>query len=193
MHADPLEEIIRHRRTIKPKDYSDRPVPEEIISAILESGNWAPTHGMTEPWRFQVFTGGARKRLSEFMGEVYQKITATEDFKQSKLEKHLSNPLLASCTIAICMQRQSSGKIPEIEEIEAVACAVQNMHLTATTHGLGAFWSTSNVIYHDAMKQFLQLGTDDRCLGLLYLGYPQGEWPTSQRCPIEEKVIWHRE
>ena len=38
---------------------------------------------------------------------------------------------------------KSSSHCDQVEEIEAVACAVQNMHLTATARGLGAYWSTS--------------------------------------------------
>ncbi len=191
MHTATIDEIIRRRRTIKPAQYSDRPIENATIQAILESGNWAPTHGMTEPWRFHVFTGSARAQLSEFMAKTYQEITAADTFKQTKLEKLRNNPLLAPCTIVVCMQRQVSGKIPELEEIEAVACAVQNMHLAATAHGLGAFWSTSTVVYHDAMKQFLKLGPEDRCLGLFFLGYPKIEWPTSSRGDVAEKTVWH--
>ena len=188
-----IEAVIRRRRTIKPAQYSNLPIEDATIQTILESGNWAPTHGMTEPWRFHVFTGAARERLSEFLANTYQIITDAGDFKQTKLEKLRNNPLLAPCTIAVCMQRQISGKIPELEEIEAVACAVQNMHLTATALGLGAFWSTSTVVYHEEMKQFLQLGPEDRCLGLFFLGYPRDEWPTSTRGDVAEKVIWHRD
>jgi nitroreductase len=92
--------------------------------------------------------------------------------------------------IAIGMKRQETEKIKEIEEIEAVACAVQNMHLTCTAYGLGAYWSTGGATYSNEMKAFLNLEEKDKCLGFFYIGYPQGEWPTQSRRPIEYVTEW---
>jgi nitroreductase len=77
--------------------------------------------------------------------------------------------------------------------MQAVACAVQNMHLTAAAHGLGGFWSTNPAAISDQMRQFVGLDENDRALGLFYLGYPAGDWPTSSRGSIDEKVTWHTE
>jgi len=90
------------------------------------------------------------------------------------------------------MARQPSEKIPEIEEIEATACAVQNMHLTAAAAGLGAFWSSPPLVYTKAMHQWLQLAPNDRCLGLFYLGWPrkQATFPQPSRRPVIDKITW---
>ena len=55
--------IIRDRRTIQPKDYSQREVQRDVIDTVLGNAIWAPTHGMTQPWRFTVFTGKGREKL----------------------------------------------------------------------------------------------------------------------------------
>ncbi len=188
-----LNDIIRNRRTIKPKLMSDRPVSDAIVREMLENANWAPTHGMTEPWRFVVFRGAARSRVAEFLQATYQRVTPPEDFRQKKLESLGTNPLRAPVLISIGMQRQVSGRISEIDEIAAVACAVQNMHLTATACGVGAFWSSNAAVCSDAMREFVGLGEQDRVLGLLYVGYPAGAWPESTRTPVEDKVQWRSE
>jgi nitroreductase len=105
----------------------------------------------------------------------------------------LKRPLLASAIIAVCMKRQEEGKIEEIEEIEAVACAIQNMHLTCTAYGIGGFWSTPKLIYHSKMNDFLGLSENDKCLGLFYLGYPAIEWPESHRKPLEYNTEWRNQ
>jgi nitroreductase len=94
--------------------------------------------------------------------------------------------------IAIGMKRQEIEKIPEIEEVEAVACAVHNMHLTASALGVAAFWSTPPIVYSAGMKSFLGLGPRDACLGLFYLGWPQEglAWPAGTRRPASEKITW---
>ncbi len=158
MSAEQITNIIRHRRTIKPKQFSDRAVDESIICEMLENANWAPTHGLTEPWRFSIFTGDARRRLAEFLAATYKAITPPEAFRTNKYEGMSKNAMLAPVVIAIGMKRQESEKISELDELQAVACAVQNMHLTAAAHGLGAFWSTNIAAVSDEMREFTGLG-----------------------------------
>jgi len=182
--------VIKERRSIPPEKFSNRKVHKEIIENIIRNGTWAPTHGNTQPWRFKVYTDQALTRLSEKLGELYKAETPAESYSEIKEQKLVNRPLKTSVVIVICMERQESGKIPEIEEVEAVACAVQNMSLTATAYGIGAFWSTPGVMYGEAFANFLGLNTKDRCLGLLYLGYPGDEWPKGQRKPIEYLTQW---
>jgi nitroreductase len=80
-----------------------------------------------------------------------------------------------------------------LEEIEAVACAVQNMHLTCTAYGLGGFWSTPKAVYAPEMNQLLEIGENDKCLGLFYIGYPAIEWPKAHRKPIEYVTTWKQD
>ena len=130
------------------------------------------------------------KKLSQKLPELYKETTASEKFMQSKYDNFALRPLRSSAVIAICMERQAIEKIKEIEEIEAVACAVQNMHLTATAYGLACYWSTGGATYTNEMKTFLGLGEKDKCLGFFYIGYPAGEWPKSSRKPIEYVTEW---
>jgi hypothetical protein len=34
------------------------------------------------------------------------------------------------------------------------------------------------------------LGAEDKCLGLLYMGYPESDWPKSHRKPLEYVSEW---
>lgn len=185
-----ITEVIKNRRSIFPEQFSERKVAREIIEKMLNNAIWAPTHGMTQPWRFKVFMEGGLKKLSQKLSELYRETTSPDKFMQSKFDNFLNRPLRSSAVIAICMQRQEIEKIKEIEEIEAVACAVQNMHLTATAYGLACYWSTGGATYTEAMKTFLGLGEKDKCLGFFYIGYPAGEWPKSSRKPIEYVTEW---
>ena len=185
-----INELIRSRRTIYPEQFSSRKVHREQIEVILNNALWAPTHGNTQPWRFKVFTEEGLNTLSGFLGKTYIAITPEDKQNDMKLAKMLKRPLLSSVVVAICMERQAEEKILEIEEIEAVACAVQNIHLTCTAYGLGGFWSTPKLIYHPLTNEFLGLGEKDKCLGLFYIGYPEIEWPKAHRKPLEYITEW---
>jgi len=191
--ADDLSALIRQRRNIPPEQFEPgRKVDDNIVRAMLENANWAPTHGLTEPWRFSVFTGDGLKRLAVFQAELYRQTIPPEEFKQPKYDKLLQRPLSASHVISIGMKRQESGKIPEVEEIQAVACAVQNMFLTATVHGIAAYWTSGGITYEENARQFFGLGQNDKLLGFLYVGHSKGQWPQGRRNGINEKVRWER-
>jgi nitroreductase len=186
-----ITEIIKNRRTIYPQFYSSRKVHKEIIEHLLQNATWAPTHGMTQPWRFKVFTGESRKKLSDALSMLYKQLTPTENFREDKFAKMQARPFQASAVIVAYMKRGDNPKIPEIEEISSVACAIQNLCLTATAYGIGSFWSTPKIIYTKEMNDFLKISDEDKCMGIIYLGYPNDEWPKGQRKPIEYLTEWY--
>ena len=186
-----ITEIIKNRRTIYPQFYSSRKVHKEIIEHLLQNATWAPTHGMTQPWRFKVFTEESRKTLSDTLSMLYKELTPIENFREDKLAKMQARPFQASAAIVAYMKRGDNPKIPEIEEISSVACAIQNLCLTATAYGIGSFWSTPKIIYTKEMNDFLKISDEDKCMGIIYLGYPNDEWPKGQRKPIEYLTEWY--
>ena len=181
--------IIRDRRTIYPEQYSTRKIHKEQIELLLNNAVWAPTHGMTQPWRFIVFRDNALNDLSEALGSIYLSEIPKEIQLDSKLGKLMSRSKMASAVIAIILDREDSI-IPEEDDFAAISCAVQNMHLTATAQGIGAFWSTPGIMKSKRFNEFLGLKEEQRCIGLFYLGYPAIEWPKGQRKPIEYLTEW---
>jgi nitroreductase len=180
-------ENIRNRRTLLFKHFAPDPILEEHVAMILDAANWAPTHKFTEPWRFTLFTGEGREPLARVLCEVYRE-TAGDAFKEMKFEKTQTRARQVPLTIGVGMER--SDKIPEYEEVLAVGCAVQNMHLMAQALGIGLSWSTPGYEDHPMIHDLLGLTEPDRCFGFLYMGYAASDdvWPTSRRGPVEDKV-----
>jgi len=188
-----INQLIRSRRSIFPDQFDkDKTIPEEVIWQLLENANWAPNHKQTEPWRFVVFSGAGLKKIASFQATRYKE-TAGERFRQDKYDKLLTNPLLCSQIIAIVLKRSTTVNIPEIEEISAVACAVENLYLSATAYGLGGYWSTGGITYDPAARDFLGLEGEDRLLGLFYLGVVRVPSPGGRRGDIKNKTKWVRE
>ena len=188
-----ISEIIRKRRSIYPSSYSDRKIDDSLINEMLENANWAPTHKLTEPWRFVVFTGEGLKALAEKQSALYKEVTeANGTFNEVKYEKLATKPMQASHVIAILMKRDEKESIPVEEEIASVAAAVQNMYLTAAAYGIGCYWGSGGITWFEEAKPLFSLEPQDKLLGFFYLGYPDSSWPEGKRNPIEEKVQWIR-
>lgn len=186
-------ELIAHRRSVKPIDMdSEKNITSDLWETLIECANWAPSHGHTEPWKFIIYRGESRSDLANALQAAYKADTPEADFMAEKYEKMGRNPLYAHAVVAVVMARGAVVKIPVLEEVEAVACAVQNMHLAASAAGLGMFWSSPPATYGASFAKFLELGDDDQCLGLLYVGWPKEgkSWPVGSRRPAMKKVVW---
>jgi nitroreductase len=185
-----LLELIRFRRSINQAFLRADPVDENIIEEMLEAGMYAPCHGRTDPWRFTVFTGEARRTLGETFAASYKLGTPTEKYKAENETAQRERVWLAPVWISIGMQ--PSGKFPEWEEVAAVAAAVQNINLVAASYNLGSYWTSGMVTLHENTVKFVGLEPPAKTLGFLYIGYPKENYPTATQKDWREKVMWHK-
>jgi nitroreductase len=188
-----FNQLIKSRRSVFPKDYTGEKVDDAIVRQMLENANWAPTHKLTEPWRFVVFTGEGLKKLATFQSECYKKVTLADGtFREERYQNLLTKPMDCSHIIAVGMKRDEKKSVPEWEELGAVFCAIENMYLTATAYGIGCYLSTGGITTFEEAKEFFGLGKEDKLLGFLNIGMPKGALLEGRRKSIEEKVKWHR-
>lgn len=193
MSPQDVNALIRNRRSVFQQQYSGEKVDDKIVQQMLENANWAPTHKMTEPWRFIVFTGEGIKRLAAAQAEIYKQVTEADGtHKEERYQNLLTKPMLSSHIIAVAMKRDEKKSVPQVEEVGAVFCAIQNMYLTAAAYGIGCYLSTGGITYFDEAKQAFGLSADDLLIGFLHIGVLKGELPAGKRKPIDEKVIWER-
>jgi nitroreductase len=188
-----IEFPYRTRRTIKPQQMdSSRSVPQELLLEILEDAHWAPTHGLTQPWRFHVFTGEARGRLAAELESLYDQLTPVAERREDKRAKLRTNVVAAPVSITVAARIEPGGKISELDELAATSCAVQNMVLSAHQRGLASFWSSAPVTCSKEFVASLGMDATHRGLGIVYLGYAQdGVNAVSARVPLAERVIFH--
>ncbi len=158
----------------------------EHIERIIKAGTRAPDHGRLRPWRFVVLEGDARKKLGDAMASLLkEKLPEVSD---AQLASEAGKPLRAPTIIAVGA-KISKGKIPEIEQVAAVAAGIQNMFLVARALGYGVMWKTGGAAYASSVKELLNLAPEDHIVGFLYLGTPAANGPLVQ-APLEGVVHW---
>lgn len=213
--------LLKRRRSIFTKQFTGKRVSRAIVQDMLEAAQWAPNHHITEPWKFYVFeSDSGRESVGRLLQGLYKSSCAPPNdngaskkkpFLQAKYDKKLKGAMTSSQIIAICVKIRT--KNPIVEEVCSVAMAVQNMHLVATSYGIGAYWSSGGV--HSAnddkvssdlpaqnpkeLTDFLGFSDSDPmvCLGWLYVGDYYGSsddkmktWPLGRRGGIDDKVHW---
>jgi nitroreductase len=183
----------RTRRTIKPASMdSSREIPRDVLLEILEDAHWAPSHGLTQPWRFNVFAGGSRARLADALQSIYDETTPQGEIRPEKRAKLRDGVLQAPVCVAVSALTEGGGRISRLDELCATACAVQNLLLSAHQRGIGSYWSTPPAACSAEFASWLGLDSRHTSMGLVYLGYPRdAEAPGSSRVPLGERVTFH--
>uniref|UniRef100_A0A061RWE7 Nitroreductase n=1 Tax=Tetraselmis sp. GSL018 TaxID=582737 RepID=A0A061RWE7_9CHLO len=201
-NSDAVFTLVRKRRSIFAKDFDGGKVETHKIRTMLEAANWAPTHSRTEPWRFTVLSEKGKDRAVEITinGVLNNRDISDEERskKMSKIARKQKQWAKASHMIAIIMKRYpAEGKAnPEWEEMCACACAVQNMHLMATSLGVCGYWSSWDTSARESreMRELLRIEhEEDRCLGFFMVGTASEEVVKGyrgHRGSITEKVTW---
>ena len=163
-------DAIRTRRTVK--SYQPEPVARDVMERILEVARWAPNHRQTEPWRFRVLGPDSQSRLKVAAGGGAEKLERAP-------------------TLVVASFVPSVLPLHAHEDEQAAACAVYAVLLAARAEGLASYWRTPGVLRTDEGREAVGVPENERVLGLLHFGEPEGELPEPPaRGPLEHFVAW---
>lgn len=185
-------DLMRARRSLGVAKLDPRPVPRSLIESMLEAANWAPSHGDTEPWRFTVFMAEGRARLADLF-ESAQRDLKPDAPTEAARARAFAAPVWIAIGLVPGLNEEGLPKMPPEEEVMAVSCAVQNLHLMARAHGLGGKWHSKGLSIHPSVAESLGLRPPSRLLGFFMCGWPSIEWPDGVRGAWEDKVVWVEE
>jgi nitroreductase len=191
-----IDNIIRQRRSTFTGQFTGQKISSSLVRRMLENANWAPNHYHTEPWRFVVYSDRGCDKLMDALADIYKKYVPEEKFSQAKFDKFSVRKRQISHAIVISVKNSHRPDLPEVEEICATACAVQNMWLTLTAfQEVGGYWSTGNLVYTPEFSEFAQLSEDETCLGIFYLGMKKKDAiiPEGKRTNWADKVTYVNE
>lgn len=155
------------------------------LEQIIRAGTRAPDHGRLRPWRFTVFEGAAREKLGDAMAECLRSRVPASP--QEHLDAESKKALRAPVVIVVGA-KISKGKIPEIEQVTAVAAAAQNMLLAAHGLGYGAMWKTGAAAYDPAVKALCGLAPEDHIVAIVYVGTVTSPGPLVE-APLDIKRL----
>ena len=182
---DAIEAIVSRHSIAKVKP---DPLPRDLIEELLYAAVQAPNHYRVRPWRFVVLTGKSRESLGEVMAQSLKK--NNPDLPESAMEIERAKPLRAPVLIAVGVDKPADMRILEIENICAVAAAVENLLLAAHAEGLGAMWRTGTAVRKPEVKKFLGFTANQELLSFIYIGYEDQSVPPAERPSFEDRTTW---
>jgi nitroreductase len=179
-----LSELVRSRRSNLRMD-PDQLVPAEVVEQLCELAMWAPNHMRTNPWKFAVFTGEGRRRLSATFEEA---MVARGETDPDRLKKARTKYLRAP-TMLLVGSAAHDDPILHAENRDAVAAGVENLLLGATALGLASYWSTGEIAGVAGVKKLAGFDERDQLVAVIYLGWPAAPLPAPPKAAPPITVI----
>jgi iodotyrosine deiodinase len=187
---------IRRRRTVR--DFSDRPVPREIIADCLRAAGTAPNGANMQPWHFVVVSDPSVKRQIRLEAEreeqAFYHHKAPKEWLEAlaPLGTDEHKPFLERAPYLIVIFAQSYGVLPDGRKVkhyyaqESVGIAT-GMLITAIHHaGLASLTHTPSPM--GFLNEVLGRPPSERPFLILVVGYPSATAtvPAISKKPLEE-------
>ena len=189
-----ITELLRNRFSVR--KFQDKPIPEEVVQAILEAGRLSPSGGNEQPWTFGVITD--RTLIARIAETAY----GQDWIARAPL-------LIVLCTVGVGDERGGRDiqkhRFPEYKEaIEKLdqelywalnqeehqtKIAGTHMALVALEHGVGSCWVSLFEVKRLAKLLNLPRGTMPS--EILVLGYPEEARQLTRKKNLDEVVFYN--
>lgn len=183
MTTDPVLDAVLARRS---STRLAEPAPGRMeLVELIQAAATAPDHGRIRPWRLIVVEGQERALL----GDAFREAALDAEQAHRAAAKPMRAPLLLS--IVFCPQ-PDHPRVPEWEQLAAVAAMVQTLLLLLHSRGWGAIWRTGAVVEAPQVLKHLGIAEGERLLGWLYIGTRLDGQPARAREPfdVRPRIRW---
>ena len=198
-----LEEFytdMDRRRTVR--EFSERPVPRDIIETALKAANTAPSGANLQPWHFVVVSGPETKRKLREAAEVEEREfythRASEEWLAAlePLGTDDNKPFLETAPYLIAVFLQKYGELPDGRKVKhyypAESTGLATGILIAALHRAGLVTLTHTPSPMKFLNEILGRPKSERPFLLLVVGYPADDArvPDIERKALEEFTSW---
>ena len=196
-------EDVRRRRTVR--DFSDRPVPRDIIEQALRAAGTAPSGANLQPWHFVVVSGpAAKKRIREAAEaeerEFYEHRAPEEWLKALEpLGTDSDKPFLETAPYLIAVFLQKYGTLPDGTKVKhyypVESTGLATGILITALHRAGLVCLTHTPSPMAFLNDILGRPKNERPFLLLVVGYPaeDAKVPDIERKSLDEFVSFVEE
>lgn len=204
MDFDSLLGLVRQRRTIRL--YKTDALATDDLTRVLDAARWAPSGANAQPCEYIVVT--ARAALDEIDAALRErrerrmKLRADAEHKYALPSKDAladGSALIVVCADPRIMRAFPSSQREDILTAEpmhtywaSIGAAVENLHLAATTLGMGIVWISVDPDMAQVLRELLEVPKELEIVFCCPLGYPARVPPTPTRRPLEQIIHWNQ-
>ena len=187
---------INRRRTVR--EFSDRPVPRDIIETALEAASTAPSGANLQPWHFAVVSGPETKKKIRVAAEAEEREFYTHRASEewlaalAPLGTNDQKPFLEEAPYLIAVFLQKFGELPDGRKVKhyypAESTGLATGMLITALHVAGLATLTHTPSPMKFLNGILGRPKSERPFLLLVVGYPADDArvPDIKRKSLEE-------
>src|ERR1700730_2872162 len=194
--------------------YKTDPIPDDVITKILDAAIRAPSGSNQQNWVFVVVKDAAKKkkisdiyaRGAQILSAVYANRPRPPHMDEKQFQTLMNSAMYlfdhmheAPVLLFAGLRVEATGPIPNMPPEVASAMgkmtriggssiypAVQNIILACRAFGIGTVLTTLHVFYEDEVKEILGLPREVQTYALLPMGYPINKFGPLKRRPVSE-------
>ena len=189
---------IENRRSIR--KYKADNIDRKLIEDMIYSASLAPSAKNRQPWKFIVYQGEEKDKLVSVMRNGIETEKSTHKlmpewaFAIPDAENTVRIMQEAPCLIAVLNTNQHTpfeciqgeNRIVEICDSLSIGAAIENLLLTATSHGLGTLWIANTCFAYNELTAFI--GTDNQLTGIVAVGLANESPAKRPRKPLSDII-----
>lgn len=180
-----LKSYLETRRSIPAFQMSEPGPSRDEIVEMLKLASRVPDHGKLAPWRFIVYAGDVRERISLELADIA--MARKPDMADDMIAVEKSRLTRAPVVIAVVSRAAPHVKIPEWEQVMSAGAVCLNLVMAANALGYASNWLTEWFAFDDDAYGVLGIGDGEKVSGFIHIGTPKmhpGERPRPELADI---------
>jgi nitroreductase len=183
-----LRDYLATRRSI-PAFQMGGPGPGTVeIEEMLKLASRVPDHGKLAPWRFIVYRGEERARLSAELAKMA--LAARPDLSEEMIKVENTRLTRAPVVVAVVSKAAPHFKVPEWEQLMSAGAVCLNLLMAANAHGYASNWLTEWYAFDEKAYPLLGVQPGERIAGFIHIGTPQVPPTERPRPELADIVTW---
>ncbi|MDO9417092.1 nitroreductase family protein [Pararhizobium sp.] len=183
-----LADYLSTRRSIPAFQMAEPGPGKDEIVDMLKLASRVPDHGKLAPWRFIVYRGEERARLSAALATIA--LANKPDLSDEMIKVENTRFTRAPVVIAVVSKAAPHMKVPEWEQLMSAGAVCLNLLMAANALGFSSNWLTEWFAYDEKAYPLLGVAPGERVAGFIHIGtatVPPFERPRPELADI---VTW---
>ncbi|SDA52560.1 nitroreductase [Sinorhizobium sp. NFACC03] len=183
-----LVDYLASRRSI-PAFQMGEPGPSKTeVEEMLKLASRVPDHGKLAPWRFIVYRGEERARISAELKAMA--LAVKPDLSEEMIKVEETRLTRAPVVVAVVSTAAPHFKIPEWEQQMSAGAVCLNLLMAANALGYASNWLTEWFAFDERAYPLLGVKPGEKPAGFIHIGTAMVPPTERPRPELEEIVTW---
>lgn len=183
-----LIDYLRTRRSIPAFQMREPGPSKEEVEAMLTLASRVPDHGKLAPWRFIVYAGPVRERISLELAAIRR--GDQPDLSEEMVKVEETRFTRAPVVIAVVSRAAPHAKIPEWEQVMSAGAVCLNLLMAANAHGYVSNWLSEWMAFDERAFPILGFHPGEKVAGFIHIGSTDFPVVDRPRPELADIVSW---